>query len=165
VGEQPIYFQFAFALDRVKAMAPAHPEWKTTAPFNAILSGDTKAFLASGEKGLMPVIAVTHAGMTTDEFAKTAADWLASARHPRFKKPYNELVYQPMLELLEYLRAAGFKTFIVSGGGIEFMRVFRREDLRHSARADRGLDRAARIPHGRRWKARVGETAADRPRR
>jgi phosphoglycolate phosphatase-like HAD superfamily hydrolase len=123
-AEQPIYFQFAFALDRVKALAPKHPEWKTTPPFSAILKGDMKAFAASGEKGLMQVMAATHAGMTTDEFSQSAADWFASARHPRFKRPYTELVYQPMLELLAYLRESGFKTFIVSGGGVEFMRVF-----------------------------------------
>ncbi|RZL86752.1 MAG: haloacid dehalogenase-like hydrolase [Variovorax sp.] len=122
--EQPIYSQFAFALDRVKALAPKHPEWKTTPPFNAILKGDMKGLAASGEKGLMQVMAATHAGMTTDEFSKTVADWLASARHPRFQRPYTELVYQPMLELLDYLRANGFKTYIVSGGGVEFMRVF-----------------------------------------
>jgi phosphoglycolate phosphatase-like HAD superfamily hydrolase len=122
--EQPLYFQFVFALDRVKALAPKHPEWKSTPPFDAILRGDVAAFAASGEKGLMEVIAVTHAGMTTDEFAKTVSDWLATARHPRFGKPYTELAYQPMLELLDYLRDAGFKTFIVSGGGAEFMRVF-----------------------------------------
>lgn len=122
--EQPIYVQFAFALDRVKALAPKHPEWKTTPPFNAILKGDMKAFAASGEKGLAQVLAATHAGMTTDEFFSTVAEWLAKARHPRFKQPYESLVYQPMLELLAYLRDHGFKTFIVSGGGVEFMRVF-----------------------------------------
>ena len=122
--EQPIYVQFIFALDRVTALAPRHPEWKTTPPFNAILAGDIKAFAASGTKGLMQVMAATHAGMTTDEFSRTAGDWLASARDPRFKRLYTELVYQPMLELLAYLRAAGFKTFIVSGGGVEFLRVF-----------------------------------------
>ena len=123
-AEQPIYFQFAFALDRVKALAPRNPRWRTTPPFDAILKGDMQAFAASGEKGLMQVMAVTHAGMTTDEFARIAAGWLATARHPRFKLPYTELVYQPMLELLGTLREAGFKTFIVSGGGVEFMRVF-----------------------------------------
>lgn len=122
--EQPIYVQFAFALDRVRALAPKHPEWKTTPPFDAILKGDLKAFAASGEKGLMQVMAATHAGMTTEQFADTVAQWLAQARHPRFKRPYEELVYQPMLELLAYLRENGFKTFIVSGGGVEFMRVF-----------------------------------------
>jgi phosphoserine phosphatase len=120
--ELPMYTQLSFALDRVKAMAPLHPEWKTRQPFQAVLAGDTKALAASGEKGLMELIAVTHAGMTSDEFAGIVSDWLATARHPRFKRPYTDLVYQPMLELLAYLRANGFKTFIVSGGGIEFMR-------------------------------------------
>jgi hypothetical protein len=120
--EQPIYFQLAFALDRVKAMAPQHPEWKTRQPFRALLEGDTKTLAASGEKGLLEILEATHAGMTTDEFAKSVLDWIATARHPRFNRPYTDLVYQPMLELLAYLRANGFKTFIVSGGGIEFMR-------------------------------------------
>jgi phosphoglycolate phosphatase-like HAD superfamily hydrolase len=123
-SEQPIYFQLAFALDRVKALAPEHPEWKGTEPFKAVLAGDMNALMASGEKGLMEIIAVSHAGMTTDDFAKTVADWLATAEHPRFHRPYTELVYQPMLELLAYLRENSFKTFIVSGGGVEFMRVF-----------------------------------------
>ena len=120
--EQPIYFQFAFAIDRVKALAPRHPEWKETQPFKAALRGDMRGLAASGEKGLLQIMAATHAGMTTEEFAATVSDWIATARHPRFNWPYTELVYQPMLELLAYLRASGFKTFIVSGGGIEFMR-------------------------------------------
>jgi phosphoglycolate phosphatase-like HAD superfamily hydrolase len=120
--EQPYYFQLAFAFDRVKAMAPRHPEWKKQQPFKALLENDTKALAASGEKGLLQVVAVTHSGMTTDEFSKSVLDWLASARHPRFNRPYDSLVYQPMLELLAYLRANGFKTFVVSGGGVEFMR-------------------------------------------
>jgi hypothetical protein len=103
-------------------MAPQHPEWKDTQPFKAALDGDIKALAASGERGIAELVMATHAGMTNDEFAKIVADWLASARDPRFKRPYTELVYQPMLELLAYLRAAGFKTFIVSGGGVEFMR-------------------------------------------
>jgi phosphoglycolate phosphatase-like HAD superfamily hydrolase len=123
-AEQPIYFQFAFALDRVKALAPQHPEWKEAQPFKAALEGDQRALAAAGEKGLLEIMAVSHAGMTTDDFAKTVAEWLETARHPRFNRPYNALVYQPMLELLGYLRANGFKTFIVSGGGVEFMRVF-----------------------------------------
>ena len=123
-SEQPIYFQFAFALDRVKALASQHPEWKTQQPFKAVLDGDMKALAASGEKGLVELLMATHTGMTTDEFARTVADWLATARHPRFKRPYTDLIYQPMLELLAYLRANGFKTFIVSGGTVEFMRVF-----------------------------------------
>ena len=120
--EQPMYVQLAFILDRVKALAPQNPGWKTKQPFKAVLDGDLKALAASGEKGLMELVAVTHAGMTAEEFAKIASDWIASARDHRFKRPYTELVYQPMLELLAYLRANGFKTFIVSGGGIEFMR-------------------------------------------
>jgi haloacid dehalogenase-like hydrolase len=120
--EQPVYFQLAFAFDRVATMAPQHPEWKTTQPFKALLDKDMAAFAASGEKGLLQIMAATHTGMTTTEFSKTVLGWTASARHPRFNRPYTELVYQPMLELLAYLRANGFKTFIVSGGGIEFMR-------------------------------------------
>ncbi|WP_231712198.1 HAD family hydrolase [Vineibacter terrae] len=123
-AEQPAYFQLAFALDRVKAMAPQHPEWKTKQPFKAVLEGDQRALAAAGEKGLLQIVAATHAGMTTEAFAKTVADWLATARHPRFNRPYDQLVYQPMLEVLAWLRANGFKTFIVSGGGVEFMRVF-----------------------------------------
>jgi hypothetical protein len=123
-SEQPIYFQFAFALDRVKALAPEHPEWKTTQPFQAALAGDFKALAQTGEKGIVELMMATHAGLTTDEFAEIVSDWLATARHPRFKRRYDELVFQPMLELLALLRANGYKTFIVSGGGIEFMRVF-----------------------------------------
>lgn len=121
-SEQPIYFQFAFALDRVKELATQHPEWKTTQPFKAVLDGDMKALAASGEKGLAELLVSTHTGMTTDDFTKAVANWMSSARHPRFKRPYTELVYQPMLELLAYLRANGFKTYIVSGGTVEFMR-------------------------------------------
>jgi phosphoglycolate phosphatase-like HAD superfamily hydrolase len=120
--EQPVYFQVAFAFDRVKAMAPQHPEWKTKQPFKALLEKDMKAFAATGEKGILEVMAATHTGMTVDEFHKLVLDWTATARHPRFNRPYTEVVYQPMLELLGFLRANGFKTFIVSGGGIEFMR-------------------------------------------
>ena len=122
--EQPIYFQFAFAIDRVKALGPQHPEWKKQQPFAAVLSGDKEALIASGQKGLMQIMAVSHSGMSTEEFARIVAQWFATARHPRFNRPYTDLVYQPMLELLAYLRANGFKTFIVSGGGVEFMRVF-----------------------------------------
>ncbi len=123
-AEQPIYFQAAFALDRVKAMAPQHPEWKSRQPFKAFLAGDRKALAEQGEKGLLTLVAAAHSGMTTDDFAKFVADWLATTKHPRFNRPYNELTYQPMVELLGYLRANGFKTFIVSGGGVEFMRVW-----------------------------------------
>jgi phosphoglycolate phosphatase-like HAD superfamily hydrolase len=121
-AEQPMYFQLAFAFDRVKALAPKHPEWKTQQPFKGLLERDMKAVAATGEKGLLTVVMTTHSGMTTDDFAAIVRDWLKTARHPKFNKPYTELVYQPMVELLAYLRANGFKTFIVSGGGIEFMR-------------------------------------------
>jgi phosphoglycolate phosphatase-like HAD superfamily hydrolase len=123
-SEQPIYFQFAFVLDRVKALAPDHPEWKTQQPFKAVIDGDQQALGAAGEKGLFEMLVATHTGMSEEEFAKTVADWLATARHPRFKRPYTDLVYQPMLELLAFLRQNGFKTFIVSGGTIDFMRVW-----------------------------------------
>lgn len=123
-SEQPAYFQLLFAIDRVKALAPKHPEWKTKQPFKAVLEGDMKALAASGEKGLLELIMATHANLTSDEFAQIVRDWLATARHPKLGRPYTELVYQPMLELLAYLRANGFQTWIVSGGGIEFVRVF-----------------------------------------
>jgi phosphoglycolate phosphatase-like HAD superfamily hydrolase len=126
-SEQPMYFQGFFAFDRVKALAPKHPEWKTKQPFKGILENDMKAVAATGEKGLAEVVAATHSGMTTDEFAQQVKDWIAKSKHPRFQRPYTELVYQPMLELLAYLRANGFKTYIVSGGGVEFMRVFTEE--------------------------------------
>jgi hypothetical protein len=120
--EHPMYVQLAFALDRVKELAPQHPEWKTKQPFKAVLEGDMKTLEALGEKGVAEIIMVTHAGMTSEEFDGIALKWITTARDHRFKVPYTELVYQPMVELLEYLRANGFKTFIVSGGGIEFMR-------------------------------------------
>ena len=120
--EQPLYFQLLFALERVKALAPQHPEWKTKEPFASLLKGDVKGALAGGEHAILEIIVATHAGMTTAEFEKIVADWIATAKHPKFKRPYTECIYQPMLELLPYLRANGFKTFIVSGGGIEFMR-------------------------------------------
>jgi len=121
-SEQPAYFQLVFALDRVKALAPKHPEWRATQPFKAALEGDMNSVAASGEKGLLQLVMATHAGNTTEEFAAIVKDWIATAKHPKFKRPYTELVFQPMLELLAYLRANGFKTYIVSGGGIEFMR-------------------------------------------
>lgn len=120
--EQPMYVQMAFALDRVKALAAQHPEWKSQEPFAAVLKGDLKTVVAMGEKGLVELIAATHAGMTDREFDHIVKDWIATARHPRFDRPYTECLYQPMVELLGYLRANGFKTYIVSGGGIEFMR-------------------------------------------
>ena len=123
-AEQPIYFQFQFAFDRVAALAPQHPAWQQMQPFKGILEGDAKAVAASGEHGVLGILAATHAGMSTAAFGEIVDGWLAGAQHPRFKRPYTELVYQPMLELLAYLRASGFKTFVVSGGGVEFMRRF-----------------------------------------
>ncbi len=121
-GEQPMYVQAFFVVDRIKALAPKHPEWKTSEPFASVLRGDIKGALKGGEHSLMEMVMATHAGMTTAEFEKTVADWIATARHPKTGKLFTEMVYQPMLELLGYLRANEFKTFIVSGGGIEFMR-------------------------------------------
>lgn len=123
-AEQPYYFQLAFALDRIAALAKDHPEWEQKQPFKDVLAGDLKAVAASGEHGLLEIVAATHSGLTTDEFGKIVDGWLAGAEHPKLKRPYVELVYQPMLELLAYLRDNGFKTFIVSGGGVEFMRRF-----------------------------------------
>ena len=117
-----MYFQLLFALDRVKAIAPQHPEWKDKEPFASLLKGDVKGALAGGEHAMLEIVMATHAGMTTEEFEKIVTDWVAMAMHPTTKRPYTEMVYQPMLEVLAYLRANGFKTFIVSGGGIEFMR-------------------------------------------
>jgi hypothetical protein len=120
--EKPLPVQLFFTLDRVKALAPQHPEWKTKEPFASLLKGDVKGALAGGEHAILEIMAATHSGMTVTEFEKIVADWIATAQHPKFKRPYTECVYQPMLELVAYLRANGFKTFIVSGGGIEFMR-------------------------------------------
>jgi len=121
-AEQPLYFQLLFALDRVKALAPRHPKWKTQEPFASLLKGDVRKALEGGEKAIAQIVMVTHAGMTTAEFERIVKDWIATAKHPKTGRLYTKMVYQPMLELLAYLRANGFKTFIVSGGGIEFMR-------------------------------------------
>jgi len=121
-AEQPMYFQFLFALDRVKVLAPQHPEWKEQEPFASLLKGDVKGALAGGEKAMLQIVMATHAGMTTEEFEVIVRDWIATAKHPETHQLLTDMVYQPMLELLAYLRANGFKTFIVSGGGIEFMR-------------------------------------------
>lgn len=120
--EQPMYVQAAFLIDRVKALASEHPEWKNQQPFKAALDGDMKAIAEAGEHGLVELVMATHAGMSTDEFQKIVTDWLATAKHPKTNRAYTNMVYQPMLELLAYLRANGFKTYIVSGGGIEFIR-------------------------------------------
>jgi phosphoglycolate phosphatase-like HAD superfamily hydrolase len=125
--EQPIYFQVAFAMDQVKAMAAEHPEWKGKQPFKSLLEGDMKSFMAGGEQSLAAVMSVTHGGMTTDEFSSNVRNWMKTARHPKSGKKYNEMVYQPMLELLSYLRSNGYKTFIVSGGGVDFMRAWTEE--------------------------------------
>lgn len=117
-----MYFQLLFAPHRVGELAPKHPEWKTKEPFASLLKGDVKAALAGGERAIGEIVMVTHAGMTTAEFEQIVQEWIATAKHPKFKKPLTECVYQPMIELLAYLRANGFKTFIVSGGGVEFMR-------------------------------------------
>lgn len=121
-SEKPAYFQLFFAMDRVKALAPEHPEWKTTQPFKAVLEDDMDALAKAGEKGLLELVMASHTGMTTEEFGGIVMEWLATAKHPILDKPYTSLVYQPMLELLDYLRGNGFMTYIVSGGGIEFMR-------------------------------------------
>jgi hypothetical protein len=121
-AEQPVYFQAFFIMDRIKALSPKHPEWKTQEPYASLLKGDMKAVLAGGEKTLMQLLMTTHAGMSTEEFKQIVSDWIATARHPKTGRLLTEMTYQPMKELLAYLRANGFKTFIVSGGGIEFMR-------------------------------------------
>lgn len=120
-AEQPMYFQLFFVMDRVRAMAPQHPEWKNQQPFKVILEGDIKTALASGEKAIGALLMATHAGMTDEEFNRVVRDWVATAKHPQTKKGFTQMVYQPMLELLDYLRANRFTTFIVSGGGIDFM--------------------------------------------
>ncbi|MCI0333509.1 MAG: haloacid dehalogenase-like hydrolase [Planctomycetes bacterium] len=120
--EQPMYFQMIFAFDQIKATAKDHPEWKNQEPYKFVLAGDLKAFGARGEQGLLDIMAATHAGMRVEEFHATVREWIRTARHPRFRRPYDECIYQPMHELLVYLRANRFKTFIVSGGGVEFMR-------------------------------------------
>jgi phosphoserine phosphatase len=121
-AEQPMYFQLAFALDRVMVLAPQHPEWKDKEPFASLLKGDLKGVIARGDHAIAEIVMATHAGMTSKEFEKIVVDWISTARHPTTGRLYTEMVYQPMIELLQYLRSNGFKTFIVSGGGIEFMR-------------------------------------------
>ena len=121
-AEQPMYFQAMFVMDRVRALAPDHPEWTTTQPFKAVLDGDMHALAEAGQKGLMELVAATHSGMTADEFEAIVKDWIATARHPKLERPYTSAIYAPMVELLAYLRANGFETWIVSGGGIDFMR-------------------------------------------
>lgn len=126
-AEQPMYFQLFFAIDRIKELAPEHPEWKTTQPFASVLKGDLKAALAGGEEALLEMVLSTHAGMSTEEFDNIVNTWLSTAKHPQTGKAYTEMIYQPMLEVLEFLRTNGYKTFIVSGGGIDFMRPWTHE--------------------------------------
>ncbi|WP_439136171.1 HAD family hydrolase [Pseudomaricurvus sp.] len=126
-AEQPLYFQAIFAIDRVNAMAKDHPEWKDEEPFKSAISGDIPGLMATGMEGLAKIIAVSHADMTADEFSNSVQEWLSSAKHPATGMPFSQMVYQPMLELLDYMRANDFKTYIVSGGGIDFMRVFTEE--------------------------------------
>jgi phosphoserine phosphatase len=121
-SEQPAYVQLAFAIDRIKALAPTHPEWRGKQPFKAVLENDRKTLAAGGEKMLLELLMASHAGMTTEAFQKTVLDWLATARHPKYQRPYTELIFQPMRELLDYLKANGYRNYIASGGGIEFMR-------------------------------------------
>jgi phosphoglycolate phosphatase-like HAD superfamily hydrolase len=123
-AEQPMYVQLAFAIDRVKALAPQHPGWRTQEPFASLLGGNVKDAFANGERAAAEIVAMSHAGMTADEFQHSVREWGRKAKHPMLKRRYTELVYQPMLELLRYLRANGFKTFIVTGGGVEFVRVW-----------------------------------------
>lgn len=123
-SEQPIYFQFLYVIDEIKRLAPEHPEWQNEQPFKAILEGDLKSALAGGEHAILELAMGTHGGMTTDEFNSNVAQWLATAKHPKTGLPYNEMIYQPMVELLQYLSDNGYKTFIVSGGGVDFMRVW-----------------------------------------
>lgn len=120
--EQPNYTEAIFVNDRIERLAAQHPEWRTKQPFAAVLNHDMKALAASGEKGMVELLVVTHTGMTTEQFDQTVTDWIAQARHPRFKRPFTQCIYQPMVEVLNYLRAHGFKTYIVSGGEQEFMR-------------------------------------------
>ncbi|WP_323813896.1 HAD family hydrolase [Cellvibrio sp. NN19] len=123
-AEQPIYFQAAFAFDRIKQMAPQHPEWNTTEPYASVIKGDIKGALAGGMPALSKIIMASHGNISSDDFSAAVSNWLATAKHPTTGLPYNKMIYQPMLELLQYLRKNGYKTFIVSGGGIDFMRVF-----------------------------------------
>ena len=133
--EQPVYVQGVFVRDRIGVLAKEHPEWRDTEPFKSVLSGDMKELAEQGQKALFELVTATHAGMTSDDFRMLVGDWIASAKHPRFNRLYTQCVYQPMLELLAYLRSRSFKTFIVSGGGVEFMRRLGRARVRHPSRA------------------------------
>ena len=149
--EKPLYPQLAFAMDRVRALAGRHPKWKETPPFAAILSDDRAALAKLKLQDIVRVVVATHSGMTTEHFEETARDWLAKARHPRFDRPYTELVYQPMLEVLGYLRANGFRTYIVTGGGADFVRVFsdRVYGIRPEGVVGSRIKTEYRLQHGR----------------
>lgn len=121
-SEQPLYFQALFCFDRIKALAQQHPEWETQEPFASVLRSDTASAMTGADRSLLEMVIATHANMTTDEFHQIVSEWIAKAKHPKTGRLYTEMVYQPMLELLDYLRANGYKTYIVSGGGLEFMR-------------------------------------------
>ncbi|WP_336334508.1 HAD family hydrolase [Pseudomonas putida] len=123
-GEQPLYYEVLFAMDEVKRLAPQHPQWKTEQPFKAVLENDHKALAAQGMDGMLKIVAATHAGISTEVFMDRSRTWLAAARHPKTGRPYTRMVFQPMLELLDYLRSNGFRTYIVSGGEVAFMRAF-----------------------------------------
>ena len=126
-SEQPLYFQGIYALDRIKAMAKDHPEWKTTEPFKSALAGDMKGVMATGKEGVLTLLLTAHAGTTAEEFKQSVRDWISTAKHPETGLLYSQMVFQPMLELLNYLRANDFKVYLVSGGGVDFMRVFAEE--------------------------------------
>ena len=126
-SEQPLYFQLAFAMYQINKTAAQHPEWKQLQPFKAVLAGDMKTVMAGGEKSLAAILAATHAGLTTEQFTQSVKDWMAYAQHPTTQKPFSAMIYQPMLELLQYLRKHGYTTFIVSGGGVDFMRAWAEE--------------------------------------
>ncbi len=163
-SEQPLYVQLSFTLDRVKALAAQHPEWKQKQPFKGVLEGDTKAVMASGERGLLELMAASHAGNTSEEFERIVSDWIASARHPKFNRPYTDMVYQPMLEVLAYLRANGFKTFIVSGGGVEFMRPW--VERAYGIPPEQVIGSRAKVKYrGPQRHARSGSTRGDRSHR
>ena len=149
-AEQPMYFQLAYAVDRIQTLAPEHPEWKDKEPFASILKGDVQHALAGGNPKIIELMMASHAGITTDKFNASVAKWIAEARHPTTDRPYHDMVYQPMLELLDYLREHEFKTFIISGGGIDFMRVFVEETYGIPPRANNRQQHQSKIRSARR---------------
>ena len=162
-SEQPMYFQAFYIFDRIRELAPKHPEWKEKEPFASVLKGGIKGALAGGEKALLEMAMATHAGVTSEEFNQIVGDWLATARHPKTGMAYHKMIFQPMLELLDYLRSNGFKTFIVSGGGIDFLRVFAEEAYgipRRQARQGARRRTEARVGHRRHEKGVEGHLPA-----